>query len=66
MPNKAKESYGDLAKNVIMPEKIQRQLDTYSLEFLLKQAGKAITPVMVKKLNLELNSILKNDIDPMQ
>ncbi len=57
---RAKRSYGDVAKNVTLPESIQRQIDTMPLEKMLKQAGKAITQEMVKQLNNRLNQIPKN------
>lgn len=57
---KAAESYGDVAKNVKMPEAIQRQMDKAPLQSLLKQAGKAVKPEMVKQLNAALNQIKKN------
>lgn len=56
---KATENYGDVAKNVKMPEAIQRQMDKAPLQSLLKQAGKAIKPEMVKQLNAALNQIKK-------
>ena len=38
-------------------EAVQRQMDKLPLEKLLKQAGKAVTPAMVKQLNAALNQI---------
>ncbi|MFV0363652.1 MAG: glycoside hydrolase family 2 protein [Suipraeoptans sp.] len=55
----ASASYGDVAKNVEMPEAIQRQMDMMPLQGLLKQAGKALGPDMVKELNHALNQIPK-------
>lgn len=52
-------SYGDVAKNVQIPEEMQRKMDAMSLEASLKQAGKAVTPEMVVELNRELNKIRK-------
>lgn len=57
---KATASYGDVARNVKMPEAIQRQMDAMPLQKLLKQAGKAITPEMVMQLNKALNQIKKS------
>jgi beta-galactosidase len=56
---RSKESYGDVAKNVTLPEAIQRQMDTMPLHKLLKQAGKAIGPDMIKEINYALNQIRK-------
>lgn len=52
-------SYGDVAKNVQIPEEMQRKMDAMPLEASLKQAGKAVTPEMVVELNRELNKIRK-------
>ena len=49
--------YGDVAKSVTLPETVQRQMDKMPLEKLLKQAGKSVTPAMVKQLNAALNRI---------
>lgn len=57
---KAKESYGDVAKGVRLPEKVQRLMDLSPLQTTLKQAGRAVTPAMVQKLNAELNQIPKS------
>lgn len=54
-----KKAYGDVAKNVTLPASIQRQMDEMTLEKLLKQAGKSVTPAMVKELNYALNQIEK-------
>lgn len=56
---KARGSYGDVAKNVTMPEAAQRKMDQMPLQKLLKQAGKAITPDVIKELNHALNQIPK-------
>lgn len=58
---KATESYGDVAKNVQMPEAIQRQMDKMPLQSLLKQAGKAVGPEMVRSLNDALNKIPRTE-----
>lgn len=57
----ASSSYGDVAKNVEMPEAIQRQMDQMPLQGLLKQAGRAIGAEMVKELNHALNQIAKGE-----
>ncbi len=57
---KATESYGDVAKNVEMPKAMQEMMDRAPLESMLKQAGKAVSPQMVKELNHALNQIPKN------
>ena len=57
MMAKVTASYGDVAKSVTLPEAVQRQMDKLPLEKLLKQAGKAVTPAMVKQLNAALNQI---------
>ncbi len=56
---KAKESYGDVAKGVRLPDKVQRLMDLSPLQTTLKQAGKAVTPAIVQRLNAELNQIPK-------
>lgn len=50
---------GDVAHNITIPESIQRMMDRTSVESMLKQAGKVITPAMVKELNHALNQIPK-------
>lgn len=52
-------SYGDVAKNVRIPEEMQKKMDAMSVEMSLKQAGKAVTPEMVVELNRGLNQIKK-------
>ena len=56
---RAAASYGDVAKNVQMPEAVQRQMGKMPLQALLKQAGKAVPPAMVQQLNAALNKIRK-------
>ena len=56
---KARESYGDVAKGVQMPEKVQRLMDLSPLQTTLKQAGKAVSPAMIQQLNAALNQIPK-------
>ena len=56
---RATASYGDVAKNVQMPEAVQRQMAKMPLQSLLKQAVKAVPPAMVQQLNAALNKIKK-------
>ena len=56
---RATASYGDVAKNVQMPEAVRRQMAKMPLQSLLKQAGKAVPPAMVQQLNAALNKIKK-------
>lgn len=56
---RATASYGDVAKNVQMPEAVQRQMAKMPLQSLLKQAGKAVPPAMIQQLNAALNKIKK-------
>ena len=58
---RATASYGDVAKNVQMPEAVQRQMGKMPLQSLLKQAGKAVPPAMVQQLNAALNKIKKEN-----
>ena len=58
---KMTEAYGDVAKNVKIPESVQRQMDAMPLEKMLLQAGNAITEEMVIDLNRELNKIKKKE-----
>lgn len=58
---KVTEAYGDVAKNVKIPEEMQKQMDAMSLETSLKQAGKAVTVEMIVELNQKLNQIKKID-----
>lgn len=52
-------AYGDVAKNVKLPEAMVRQMEAMSLEASLKQAGKAVTTEMIVELNRKLNEIKK-------
>ena len=58
---RATASYGDVAKNVQMPEAVQRQMAKMPLQSLLKQAGKAVPPAMIQQLNAALNKIKKEN-----
>lgn len=57
MMEKVHKSYGDVAQSVTLPPSVQRMLDRQPLEKVLKQAGKAMSPAMVKQLNSALNRI---------
>lgn len=59
MMAKVAAGYGDVARSVTLPEAVRRQMDQMPLEKLLKQAGKTVTPAMVKQLNAALNQIPK-------
>jgi beta-galactosidase len=54
---KVRESYGDVARGVYIPDSVQKLMDQSPLQKILKQAGKAVSPSMVKELNHELNQI---------
>lgn len=54
-----KEEYGDVAKNIHMPEFLQKIQDEATLINQLKQS-KAMTMEMMKELNYKLNKISKN------
>ena len=56
---KSRESYGDVARGVTMPPSVQRLMEQSTLQSMLKQVGKAVTPAMVKQLNAALNKIPK-------
>lgn len=56
----AKKKYGDVAAATTIPEAIQRQMDKASMKSMIKQAGSAVTPEMVRQLNDALNRIPKN------
>lgn len=60
---KARESYGDVAKGVQMPEKVQKLMDISPLQTTLKQADKAVSPAMIQQLNAALNQIPKGSSD---
>lgn len=53
------EAYGDVAKNVQIPEEMQKKMDLMSVESSLKQMARLITPELIHKLNHELNQIPK-------
>lgn len=59
MMKKVTSAYGDVAKNVKLPEEMVRKMEAMSLETSLKQAGKAVTTEMIVELNRKLNEIKK-------
>lgn len=52
-------AYGDVAKNIQIPESMQRMMDKMSVEATLKQMGKLVKPAFVHELNAALNQIKK-------
>ena len=56
---KAAAAYGDVAKNIQIPESMQRMMDKMSVETTLKQMGKLVTPAFVHELNAALNQVKK-------
>lgn len=56
---KVAEAYGDVAKNVQIPENIQKMMDRMSVQDSLKQMGSLVTPEFVHKLNAALNQVKK-------
>ncbi|EET61908.1 glycosyl hydrolase family 2, sugar binding domain protein [Marvinbryantia formatexigens DSM 14469] len=56
---KAAEAYGDVAKNIQLPEEMQKMMDRMSVENTLKQLAGLVTPELVHKLNNRLNQIAK-------
>ena len=55
---KAAAAYG-VAKNIQIPESMQRMMDQMSVEATLKQMGKLVTPAIVHEINGALNRIAK-------
>lgn len=56
---KAAEAYGDVAKNIQLPESVLKAMDRMSVEASLKQLGGLVTPEFVHKLNSALNQVRK-------
>lgn len=56
---KAAEAYGDVAKNIQLPESVLKAMDRMSVEASLKQMGGLVTPEFVHKLNSALNQVRK-------
>lgn len=59
LQEKAAEAYGDVAKNIQLPEEMQKMMDRMSVENTLKQMAGLVTPELVHKLNSRLNQIAK-------
>jgi len=55
-----RKSYGEVAQNVKLSDSSQKMLDKLPFNKVIKQAGKAVTPAMVKELNAALNQIKKH------
>ena len=49
--------YGDVAKNVQVPENMRKMMEQMTVEATLKQMGSVITPEIVRELNRKLNNI---------
>lgn len=54
-----RKSYGEVAQNVKLSDSSQKMLDKLPFNKVIKQAGKAVTPTMVKELNAALNQLKK-------
>ena len=54
---KAMEAYGDVAKNVRVPEAMRKMMEQMTVEATLKQMGSTVTPEMIRELNQKLNNI---------
>lgn len=52
-------AYGDVAKNVQIPESMQKMMDRMSVRDTLKQMGSLVTPEFVHQLNEALNKVNK-------
>jgi beta-galactosidase len=55
--SKAAEAYGDVAKNIQIPESMRKMMDATTLETTLKQMGSIISPGIISDLNSKLNQI---------
>lgn len=53
----ARKSYGEVAQSAKMPESVVRLQDRATFQSLLKKAGKAVLPDMVREINDALNRI---------
>ncbi len=53
------EAYGDVAKNIKIPDAVLEQMNRASVEESLAQAGSVITPKIIIELNNNLNKIKK-------
>ena len=59
LQEKAMEAYGDVAKNIQMPESVLRMMDQMTVEDSLKQMGSIVTPEILLDINKTLNQIKK-------
>lgn len=58
---RATASYGDVAKNVQMPEAVQRPDGQNAAAVAAEAGGKAVPPAMVQQLNATLNKNKKEN-----
>lgn len=56
---KAVAAYGDVAKNIKIPESMQRAMARMTVEAQLKQMGGMVTPEILMEVNRQLNKIKK-------
>ena len=56
---KAMEAYGDVARNIQLPEAMVRAMERMTIEASLKQMGSLITPEVLKDINRKLNQVRK-------
>jgi len=59
---KAAAAYGDVAKNIQIPESMQRMMDKMSVEATLKQMGKLVTPAFVHAAERRIESGKKGGV----
>lgn len=59
LKEKAAAAYGDVAKNIQLPESVVRAMEQMSVEATLKQLGGLVKPKLVHRLNAALNQIPK-------
>lgn len=62
LQEKAAAAYGDVAKDIQIPESIQRMMEQMSVEDSLKQMGSMITPEVLLDINRQLNEIKKDEM----
>lgn len=56
----ARQSYGEMARSVTLPESARRIMERMPLEKVLRQAGKAFSPAMIRQINSALNRVRKS------
>ena len=59
LQEKATAAYGDVAKNIQMPESVVRMMEQMTVEDSLKQMGSIVTPEILLDINQTLNGIKK-------